>query len=80
MDIFILDSYVIILFSDKCTSWGGIIGTQIMPRDLKNSSQDLSNEGSNFILSPLVVGQPEITCLASYNNLRIGQDSESAKF
>ena len=47
---------------------GGIIGTQIMPRDLKKSGQDLSNEGTNFILSPLVVGQPEITCLASSKN------------
>ena len=33
MDIFILDSYVVILFSDKWTSWGGILGTQITPRD-----------------------------------------------
>ena len=65
MDIFILDSYVVILFSDKWTSWGGILGTQITPRDwifwttfffnLKNLGQDLSNEGSNFILSSLEV-------------------------
>ena len=59
---------------------------------LKNSHQDLSNEGSNFILSSLEVGhwaaqtQPFLTnylkweILASYNNLRIGQDSEFAKF
>ena len=33
MDIFILDSYVVILFSDKWTSWGRIPGTQITPRD-----------------------------------------------
>ena len=66
MDIFILDNYVVILFSDKWTSWVGILGTQITPGDwiflnhiffnLKKSGQDLSNEGSNFILSSLEVG------------------------
>ena len=33
MDIFILDSYVVILFSDKWTSWGLFVGTQITPQD-----------------------------------------------
>ena len=54
---------------------------------LKNSGQDLSNDGSNFILSSLEVGHwaaqtqaffdklPEITDF-SYNNLRIEKDSE----
>ena len=32
MDIFILDSYVVILFSDKWTSWGLFVGTQITPQ------------------------------------------------
>ena len=33
MDIFIPDSYVVILFSDKWTTWGGgILGTQITPQ------------------------------------------------
>ena len=66
MDIFILDSYVVILFSDKWTAWGGILGTQNYTPgvdfldhnffNLKNLGQDLSNEGSNFILSSLEVG------------------------
>jgi hypothetical protein len=59
---------------------------------LKKLHQDLSNEGSNFILSSLEVGhwvaqtQPFLTnylklqILASYKNLRIEQDSEFAKF
>ena len=36
-------------------SWGWIFWTMIF-YNLKNSSQDLSNEGSNFILSSLEVG------------------------
>ena len=74
------------------------IGTQIPPQggifwiiifyNLKNSSQDLSYEGSNFILSSLEVGQtwaffdklPEIMILAPYKNLRKRHDSEFAKF
>ena len=64
MDIFILDSYVVILFSDKWTSWGGNTwdpnyapGLDFLDIffNLKNSGQDLSNEGSNFILSLLEV-------------------------
>ena len=64
MDIFILDSSVVILF--PLDIMGGILGTQITPGDwnfwttfffnLKNSGQDLSNEGSNFILSSLEIG------------------------
>jgi hypothetical protein len=54
--------------------------------NLKNSG---SNEGSNFILTLLEVGHcvaqtllcyDKLQILASYNNLRIGQDSEFAKF
>ena len=65
MDIFILDSYVVILFADKWTSWGKYLGPKLRPGigffgprffNLKNSGQDLSNEGSNFILSSLEVG------------------------
>jgi hypothetical protein len=32
MDIFILDSYVVILFSNKWTSWELFVGTQITPQ------------------------------------------------
>ena len=31
MDIFILDSYVVILFSDKWTSWGKYLGPKLCP-------------------------------------------------
>ena len=31
MDIFILDSYVVILFLDKWTAWGGILGPKLHP-------------------------------------------------
>ena len=31
MDIFILDSYVVILFSDKWTSWGEYLGLKLCP-------------------------------------------------
>ena len=59
---------------------------------LKNSHQDLSNERSNFTKEFLEVGHwalkhshfltnyLKLQILASYNNLRIGQDSEFAKF
>ena len=62
---------------------------------LKNSGQDLSNEGSHLILSSLEVGHwapqaqsfPDfltnylkLQILATYNNLGIEQDSEFAKF
>ena len=59
---------------------------------LKNSHQDLSNERSNFTKEFLAVGHwalkhshfltnyLKLQILASYNNLRIGQDSEFAKF
>ena len=33
MDIFILDSYAVILLSDNWTSWGEILGTKITPLD-----------------------------------------------
>ena len=39
----------------QITPWGWIIWTMIL-YNLKNYSQDLSNEGSNFILSSLEVG------------------------
>ena len=58
--------------------------------NLENSHQDLSDEGSNFILSLVEVGHLvvqtflknhlKLQILASYTNLRIGQDSEFAKF
>ena len=59
---------------------------------LKNSHQDLSNERSNFTKEFLEVGHwalkhshfltnyLKLQILASYNNLRIGQDSEFPKF
>ena len=59
---------------------------------LKNSYQDLSNERSNFTKEFLEVNHwalkqshfltnyLKLQILASYNNLRIGQDSEFAKF
>ena len=50
----------------ESSNLGLILGTQITPRgwifwtmifyNLKNSHQDLSNEGSNFFLSSLEVG------------------------
>jgi hypothetical protein len=53
--------------------------------NLKNSSQDLPNDGSNFILSSLEVGHShflanyqKLQILASYYKLRIRQDSELA--
>ena len=72
----------------KIAPVGWIFWTMIF-YNLKNSSQDLSNEGPNFILSLLEVGHwfaqtllffDKLQILASYNNLRIGQDSEFAKF
>ena len=58
--------------------------------NLKNSGQDLSNEGSISILSSVEVfiellkhfltNYLKLQILASYNNLRIGQDSEFAQF
>ena len=82
--ILILDSYVLICFSAKWPAWGWELGTQITPQGwifwtmifiiLKNSHQDLSNEGSNFILISLEVGhwvaqtQPFLT---NYMNLQI---------
>ena len=65
MDILILDNYVVILFSGKLTSWGEYVGPKLCPGfgffgphflNLKNSGQDLSNEGSISILSSLEVG------------------------
>ena len=75
-------------------TWDLSLGPKLNPRDgcfgpwpffnLKKLHQDLSNEESNFILSPLEVGhwvaltQPFLTnylksqILAAYNNLRIG--------
>ena len=73
-------------FGTKIKPWGWIFWI------LKSSNQDLSYEGSHSILSLLEVGhlvaqtQPFLTnymkvqILASYNNLRIRQDSELAKF
>ena len=58
MDIFILDSYVVILFSEKWTAWGNTWDTNYTPGvdfldhdflNLKDSSQDLSNEGCSNI-------------------------------
>ncbi len=45
----------------------------------------MSNEGSNFILSLLklvieLLKHLKLQVLAIYNNLRMGQDSEFAKF
>ena len=90
------------IFLADLPTWGVSVGTKLRPGSgffgpwhfltLKISHQDLSNEGSNFILSPLEVGhwvvqtQPFLTnylklqILASYNNLRIGYDSEFGKF
>ena len=56
--------------------------------NFKKSNLDVSNEGSNFILSslevdhwvaqtwPFLTNYLKLQILASYNNLRIGQDSE----
>ena len=72
----------------QITPWGWIFWTMIF-YNLKNSSQDLSNEGSNFILSLLEVGRKvaqtllffdKLQILASYYNLRLGQGFEFAKF
>ena len=58
----------------------------------KNTHQDLSNEGSNFILSQVEVGHRvaqtyhfltnslKLQILASYNNLRIQNDSEFDRY
>ena len=48
-------------FSDKWPIWGLLLGTQITTQGwlfiiIKNSHQDLSNEGSNFILRSQEVG------------------------
>ena len=50
-----------------------------------NLKKDISNEGSNFVLSQLEVAQTQpcfdkLHEIASYNNFRIRQDSEFAKF
>ena len=53
------------IFLPGLPTWGGNLGPKVHPRGvffgthfytLKNSGQDLSNEGSNFILSSLEVG------------------------
>ena len=70
--------------SEKCTAWGGNLGSKLHPGGgffgpwffiiLKNSHQDLSNEGSNNIFSSLEVGhwvaqtQPFLT---NYQKLQI---------
>ena len=67
----------------QITPRGWIFWTMIF-YNLKNSHQYLYNEGSNFILRSVEVTQiqpfvdklPEIIDFVSYNNLRIGQDSE----
>ena len=66
MDIFILDSQVGIFFLTSNQPWAEYLGPKLHPRGrflgpwfliiLKNSHQDLSNEGSNFILSSLEFG------------------------
>ena len=64
------------------TPWGWIFWTIIF-YNLKNLIQDLSNEGSNFILSSLEVGHWVFWQITrNYRSwlLRIGQDSEFAKF
>ena len=59
--------------------------------NLKKSHKGLSNEGSNFILAHkkllsysnigiFLTNYLKLEMLASYNNLKIGQDSEFAKF
>ena len=71
---------------------GWIFWTMIF-YNLKKFTSRSSSKGSNFILSSLEVGHCELLkhsffltnylksqILASYNNLRIGQDSEFAKF
>ena len=87
-----MDGTAVIFLADLPT-WGLSLGPKLHPGDgffgpwpfltLKSSHQDLSNEGSNFILSPLEVGhwvaqaQPffinyqKSQILASYNNLGI---------
>ena len=63
----LMQGLLIYIFFEKMTSGGGKKAPQITPRlceffgpcsfiTLKNSPQDLSNEGSNFILSSLEVG------------------------
>ena len=61
MDIFILNSYVVILDIMGGNTWDPNYATGLDFLDniffnLKNSGQDLSNEGSNFILSSVEVG------------------------
>ena len=59
----------------------------IKDHDPKNTHKILYNEGSKFILSSLelkhshfLTNYLKLQILASYYNLRIGQDSEFAKF
>ena len=62
----LLDSDLVPLFQFKWTSWGLLLGTQVTPLGVdfldhnflssKNLGKDLSNEGSNLILSSLEVG------------------------
>ena len=62
----LLDSYVVKKFLRSVQHEAGNLGPKLQPRGgffgpwffiiLKNSHKDLSNEGSNFILSSLEVG------------------------
>ena len=66
MDFFINGRNCCQFFSTDFPTWGGNLGPKLHPGGgffgpwpvviLKNSHQDLSNEGSNFILSSLEVG------------------------
>ena len=80
------------IFLDDLPTWDIILGPKLHPGDgyfgpwpfliLKSSNQDLSNEGSNFILSPLEVGhwdaqtQPFLTNYINLKNLASNKISE----